>query len=520
VFYCANDATLLVPLQQPVAPAPPKRTYGLLALILAIVLVVVVAVGAFLWLRPKTDTGGPAVTPSTTVVTPSTTTPAGTDWTRGVTQQWQQTFSTGLPWWASLNDGSFIATSPDVWLVAEDNALNGIDPSSGAVMWHITPDNNSYSKGCASTLVNGQWACLEADPATSTYSLICLINATDGQQNCLSLPDVQDQQPGWQTSWVNVWFADNALIVAGIDWPPAEGLGYRAVARISLPSLSTEWAKSYAPGDLTNCNFPTPGMVRQGDTQGLTGDVLWFSGAIDTGPLPDAIDIRNGQSLFAGSSEGCDQMFPLGANTFTATPGLPAGSFALNGGSQITVLNAGGSIEYKTGQFPRVPVYITPSQFDNDIEMYGQATLGSNGNDWPVTLPMQQMQAAGGAEYLRGAAVGDTLVVVGGEGHVAAVDTATGQQIWTATVPAGDATVSNVWVGIVGNVVAVSTSDYDNGDTVTLLSLADGQTVQQLPGVAVVPPSGDVLTVVGQIGSADPSGAPPPMTVSRYVPVQ
>jgi len=504
VSFCANDATPLVPLQQPVAP--PKRTYGLLALILAIVLVVVVGVGAFLLLRNKTNTGGATVTPGTSVTSASTSTsgPANTtDWTRGVSQQWQKQYD------------DVVATSPDVWMVSGGTSIYGLDPSTGVPIWQLDANANDWN-GCTATAFNGQWACIEPDPAIDhiVENTVCLINVADGTtQSCTSLAGALTVQDGSEASWYGVWFADNAVIVSGSVWQTEP---YHTAARLSLPSLSADWAQSY-----TSCGYgPTDSSdlaLVQRDTQGVAGNVLWVS-AVSGDPLgPAAVDIRNGEPLFPPSSQGgCGPISPLDADTFLTTPNVRGGPMALPGGGQINIVNTGGGIQYTSEQLPTVPVTFTPSGISADTGMYTLATLGVNGADWSITLPLQQMVAGAGYTYLRGAASGDTLVVVGGNGQVVAVNTASGQLIWTATVPTGESDSSDIQATIVGNVVAVTTSQFNN-DEVTLLNLATGQQVGQFPGNVIAAPDGSSLAV--RVWADDGNGNQM-TTISRYVPVQ
>jgi len=522
--FCINDGTALV--SQPVASQPavswpgqvpppvggfsaptiwpqppaPKRSGGLLALVLAITLVVVIAVGVFLLARNKSDDlGSPTVTLTVTVtVTPSpVSTPTNTNWAGGVTQQWQQTFNSGPALWNY--DEDVIAMSPDYWLVEEDKSAVGVNASTGEILWRIDFNTESWG-GCTHTLFNGQWACLEPDQVNSSQQDVCLINAIDGEQTCVNVTGVAIPSDS-EVWWGSLWFADNELIIGGSaggdqsDWPG------RALARLSLPSLKVEWARSY----VTDCSggWSQP-IVPQKNTEGVTGNVFWAGGPIDTGPIPLAVDITNGRPLFAQSALGlCASIFPVNADTFMAGPDVPAGPMTLPGGGQINIVNQGGAIEYKSRQLPTMPVYYTPSGLNPDSGMYDQATLGAGGKDWPVSLPLQQMMAAGGATYLRGAANGYTLVVVGADGQVIAVDCTSGQEIWSATLPAASSDVS---VAIVGNIAAFTT----DSDQVTLLSLVDGQQIERMPGYAFVSPGGDALAVVDMTSTG--------MTITRYVP--
>ena len=535
VAFCPNDGAGLVPqvpsapvwqgqvppMPGPVPPMPgqapvywqpapmpaPKSNRGLIAVVLAIVLVVVVAGGAWLLLRSRP---GPVVTPPVTTRTPTATkttnTPvATTDWAKGLKQSWQQQFTNGAEegWYS----GGVLAMSPDVWMVADGTAALGIDANTGKTLWRL--DSTADWEGCANTLHNGQLACLEPDQADSSKQDVCLINASDGKQTCTMLSGMLDMQPGWVEQWGGLRFADNVLIVDGNTGDP-DFPYYRAVARVSLTPLKVEWVKAYT----SDCGEWVEPEVPQKSTDGLTGNVLWFAGPIDDGPGILAVDIRNGQPLFDPASQGCVGIYPLNGDTFLASSDIPAGPLTLPGGGQINIVNsASGSIEYAGGQMPKAAVYFTASGWDSEYSIPTQATLGANGTDWQVSLPLQQILAAGGETYLTGAATKDTLVVAGA-GTVTAVDDTTGRQIWSNIMP-----VSDYWdggysrdtltVSIVGNVVVVTNSDYNLGDQTTLFSLATGEQVEQMPG-AIVSPDGTMLASVTRTDTT--------MTITRYVP--
>jgi len=144
--------------------------------------------------------------------------------------------------------------------------------------------------------------------------------------------------------------------------------------------------------------------------------------------------------------------------------------------------------------------------------MDGHGALSVGGTAWGVTLPLQTCIDMGPC-FLAGAAAGNILVVAAGSGEIAAFDYTTGKPLWSANAPITDFgydMYSNLYVSIVGNVVAVTSSGLENGDKTTLLSLATGQQIAQMPGGAVVSSDGTMLAVVNQTTSG--------VTVTRYVP--
>jgi len=144
--------------------------------------------------------------------------------------------------------------------------------------------------------------------------------------------------------------------------------------------------------------------------------------------------------------------------------------------------------------------------------MDGHGALSVGGAAWGVTLPLQTCIDMGPC-FLAGAAAGNILVVAAGLGQITAFDYTTGKPLWSANAPISDFgydMYSNLFVSIVGNIVAVTSSGLENGDKTTLLSLATGQQIAQIPGDAVISSDGTMLAVGNQTTAG--------VTVSRYVP--
>ena len=494
--YCPNDGTPLVP--HPAAAPPPKSKKNHTALIVAIVLVVAVAGAGLFVARDRLGIlGGQKV-----------------DWTRGVTASWSRQFTVS-PGYESV---TVFVQAPQVWVVREDSAIEGVDPATGNTMWRHDSDPGDWSV-CADALVNGKVACLEPDPSQSNNAeTACLIDANTGQQSCVALADVVKPLPGHSGNWDRLWVSDGSLVVAGEVWVEDPYSYSWQVARLSVPALTAEWSNEY-DGCADYSSSPSDVEYSTRQMSGITGNVLWFGGPTDEGPGALAVDIRNGQPITSPSNaHECVALFPLTTDTFlTSAPGL-AGQLPLPAGGQITVANQGnGAIVYDSGQFPNRPVYYT---YDwKTVWSAAQATLGSGGATWPVVVPLFVVRAAGGAVSLKAAASGNTLVV-GGAGQAAAVDVTTGKAIWSTTVPCVE---DEYWfcagsMAIVGGVAVFSTYypilSEDIGlhvNQVTLLNLATGQTVGQMPGRAFVSSDGDMVGVL--------SGSDTDWTLTRYVPV-
>ncbi|MCL2490017.1 MAG: PQQ-binding-like beta-propeller repeat protein [Propionibacteriaceae bacterium] len=481
----------------PAAPPRPKRSHT--ALVVAIVLVMAVAAAGLFAARDKLGIlGGLKVTGTAPSYTE--------DWTRGVTASWSQQFDLKYDY-----DRAVVLTqSPQVWVVGEypnvddeEPAIDGLDPSTGQILWRHAFDSYYWTE-CADALVNGKVACLEPDQSNS--SQLCLIDAHTGQQSCVDLAEVVTLPSGNSGEWDSIWVSGDSLVVAGGVWTDYNEFYYWEVARLSLPSLKVDWAKAYNQ----TCDSGSEPAPRQLDMSGITGNVLWFSGPNDEGPGGLAVDVRNGEPLFAQ----CNVVYPLADGTFVAAPTVPAGPMTLPGGGSITIVNSGNAIEYTSGQFPSQPVYYVPSGGSGPYwDDFTDGTLGLGGTAWPVTLPLQQVLAGSGGQFLTGAASGDTLVVAGDAGQIVAVDYTTGQTVWSATVPVVDYGYgyTSLNVAIIGNLVIVTPTWSQDGELVTLLSLANGQTVSQMPGQAFVSPDTGMLGVSSGTGSR--------ATVARYVPV-
>jgi len=468
-------------------PAP-KRRGGRSALVLAIVLVVGAATG-LLAACSTGASGGPKVT--------GTAPASAEDWARGATRQWQQTFTGGSGNWGAY---SAVVTSAGAWLAINRSSAAGIDPASGQILWQADT-MAQYLDGCANALVDGKWACV-GQFGSSGQAQMCLIDPMTGDKSCAEMQGAATLPPGGVDGWNQVSQADGALIVTGDVYVGDTESYYWEVARLSVPSLKIDWAKTYDVDCGGGVYEPAP---KQSDKSGVTGNVLWFSGAMDQGPAALAVDIRNGEPLFPQNE--CTGIYPLSDGTFAAGPGTPVGPLTLPGGGQITVVNSGGAIEYGSGQFPQVPVYYVPGPSTADQWSYTDGTLGSGSALWPVTVQLQQFIVGG--QFLAGAASGNTLVVGANAGQVVAVDCTTGQILWSVTVPLQDE-YANLDLAVVGNVVVVTILGYAHGNQTVLLSLATGQQVAQMPGVAVASADGSMLAIVD---STDAS-----MTVSRYVP--
>jgi len=481
--------------------------------VLAIALVVVVGVGVFLVVRHKSGVPG----------SPSATATPTEDWTHGVTQQWQQQFTAGAENWGY--NGTMAAMSPDVWVVDDGTAIVGIDPASGQVKWSHDFETRGAAV-CTNGLVNGKWPCIVTNLPDQDQQ-VCLFDGNDGSQQCTSLAGAVSVQDGWSVTWVSIWVADNALILLGYTetTDPDNHTSGTDVARVSMDSLSLAWTKTFAP----TCDWSDPASSGEaqdrGDKLGITGNVLWYRGEWqgDVAGTPIAVDIRNGQSLFA--ADACPVIAPTSDDTFIAANNLPAGPLSLPGGGQINIVHAdGATLSYGSGILgsgqtvdpdvtrPTVPVYYETGY--NETDQGGVGTLGVLGGPlWQTVMPLQQWYAGAGGEFLNAAVAGNTIVVAGGSGQVKAVDYTTGQVLWSAVVPVqdvGGGLTSLLEVSIVGNLVAVTKTDYENGDQVTLLSLASGQQVGQMSGDAFVSPDGSMLAVVTLTDSN--------MTVTRYVP--
>ncbi|MCL2490780.1 MAG: PQQ-like beta-propeller repeat protein [Propionibacteriaceae bacterium] len=505
--FCANDGTPLVPqpsASQPTAPAampwpgqvqpPPRPKKSHTALVVAIVLVVVVAAAGLFAARDKLGIlGGLKVTGIAPAYTE--------DWTRGVTPSWSQELAGATDFARGV-----LMQSSQVWVMEGLSGIEGVDPTTGQVMWHHDFDYG-HSAECADGLVNGKVACLEPDPSQSNNAqTACLIDAQTGQQSCASLAEIVTLPSGHSGNWDSLWVSADSLVVAGkvrVDDPYSF---YREFARLSLPSLKVDLARTYNQ----TCDSGSEPAPAQLDMSGIIGNVLWFSG----GAAGSAIDIRNGEPLFAPGQ--CDVIYPLADGTFVAAPTVPARPMKLPGGGSITIVNSGDAIEYMSGQFPTQPVYYVPSGDLSPCGDYADSTLGLGGTAWSATLPLQQVLAGIGGQFLTGAASGSILVVAGSAGQIVAVDYTTGQTLWSATVPVNyyadgySCGYTTLAVAIVGNLVVVSPVTQE-GESVTLLDLATGQTVGEMPGQAFVSPDTGMLGVSSGTGSS--------ATVTRYVPV-
>jgi len=484
-------AQMHIPPQMPMATQAPKRKGGLIALVLAIVLVAVVATGAVLLLKKGGAGGADGLKVTGTA-------PAYTeDWTKGVTQSWSQTFNNDQS--AMYYNSGVLAMSSDGWVVADGTSVDGVDPATGQVRWrHDFGDG--FSSGCTDTVFSGKVACFGGGftGQLDNAGQLCLIDIQTGDPTCIDMGSIVVLPPGNTGYWTSLWFADGALIVAGNADANDSPKPYWEVARLSLPSLSVQWANTYNDNcDMgTQSNEPNPSQLGNG---GITGDVLWFSDSYDEGPPVLAIDIRDGQRVLP--QDKCATIYALTNDTFVAPPEIPAGPLTLPGGGQITIVNSGSAIEYANGQLPSLP-----------ISMDGNGALSVGGTAWGVTLPLQTAIDMG-PTFLAGAASGNTLVVAAGLGQITAFDYTAGKPLWSANAPISDFgydMYSNLYVSMVGNVVAVTSSGLENGDKTTLLSLATGQQIAQMPGDAVVSSDGTMLAVVNQTAS----GA----TVTRYVP--
>jgi len=501
--FCPKDGTPLVP--QPDAAPPPKPKKRYTALIVAIVLVVAVAGAGLFVARDKLGIlgGGPQVTDTAPSSAPPSSPSHTGNWTRGVTPLWSQQFVLS----ADSNTVSILVQTPQVWVVGGILGIRGVDPNTGQVIWQHD-FNSYYPPACANTLADGKVACLEPDQSQpNNAQTACLIDAQTGEQSCAELTGADTLPPGHLDYWDKLWVSGDSLLVAGEVWVEDPYSYNRQVTRLTLPSLTVDWVKTYNP----TCDSASEPAPRQLDMSGITGNVLWFSGPNDEGPSGLAIDIRNGEPLFAQ----CDVIYPLADGTFLAAPTVPAGPMTLPGGGSITIVNSGGAIEYVSGQLPAEPVYYVPS---GDSSPYGDdltdGTLGLGGTAWPVTVPLQQVMAGGGGQFLTGAASGYTLVVAGNAGQISAVDYRTGRPMWSATVPAveyySSGGYTNLDVAIIGNVVVVTPASTQDGEVVTLLGLATGQTIEKIPGQAFASPENDMLGVVSGHGAET--------TVTRYVP--
>jgi len=504
--FCGYDGTALVPeaagepataeptqagLDQPKPKKPSKpatrRPKGaLLALVLAIALVVVVAVGSVLVAK----NGRPVTSkPKVTGTAPA----LAEDWSFGVSPSWQRDFSVGDE---TSYVSSILASAPSVWMVSYyQNTLkvDGINTETGQTLWTVNRDQ--YLSDCTDTLVDGKWACIDRG-ASGDGRKVCLVDSNTGDQACIDMATVTWVKPG-NAAWLEkVWLADGALIVAeaitatNADYPPPS---YWRITRLSLPSFAVEWTQDYNDGCV---GAPEP-VPTQEDMGGIMANVLWFSGPNEYGPPPLVVDIRNGQQLIST----CVGIYPVADGTFMTPPDVPAGPLALPGGGQITTVNSGGAIEYPSGQFPSVPVYYVPSPNTDGRTGYASGTLGAGGAMWPVTLPLQEIQAGQSGNFLVGAASGNTLVVVGGHGQVAAVDCTTGQPIWYASLAASNDEAyvdTNDWtVSIVGNMVVVTTT-FTFPQHTDLLSLATGQPIETIVGKTVDSPNNTMLAAGDQ----------------------
>jgi len=529
--FCANDGAVLVrqpvanqnaftPLDQaksyvaetavtdrPALSPAPKHQGRWLALVLAIALVAVVAVGGVLVAKSRSSRpSGP------TGVTVTGAAPVYTeDWTYGLSQAWQQHFGDEAQGTAVVN--GVVAMAPDVWMVSHGSGLiDGIDPATGQTLWTKDLGDESLTN-CTTALSGGKWACMTRGGAPDYRSSVCLVDEKTGDQSCVDTADLA--LPATDSVLVTtLWFADGALIVA--DEVAGEESAHWEVARLSVPSLTVDWTQTYDDACDGGWLEPAP---NQRDASGVAGNVLWFSstqppdfGPADFGPPPLAIDIRNGQKLFSP----CVGIYPLTDDTFMAAPDIPAGSLTLPGGGAITIVNSGGAIAYASGQLPKVPVYYVPSPAPAGQPGYAEGTLGVNGSAWPVTLPIQQGITTLGAQSLAGAAADNTLVVAGGQGQVVAVDCTTGQTIWSATVAVshyGDYGASgDLSVSIVGNMVVVAGTA---SDPTTLLSLATGQEIGTVDAQNILSPRRVVVSPDNtMVALVDGSQG----TVSRLVP--
>ncbi|MCL2782674.1 MAG: PQQ-binding-like beta-propeller repeat protein [Propionibacteriaceae bacterium] len=547
VSFCVSDGTALVPQpvsqmapavqtappSWPVAPMAPKRKGGLLALVLAIALVVVAAVGAAVLLtrnRPDVSPAPPA-TPIAPVTsdTPSASVPDDNGRTYGLKQLWQQPFDYD---WASYGYSYMTwLLSSQVWLIGDDTRISGLDPDTGQEMWHYDFGENG-SVTCAHTLVDGKVACLVNDQSSGNNNSqqVCLYEARTGDPQCLDLDGTVSPAPGWTLGWVELTPGDGALFLRGRMWSEPDYLQGSAVLRVDLNPLKVQWSRVFTPSECSNDATPDEDTaVDSGDSTGVTGDVFWYRSEWqgDFGGYPFAVDVRNGQSIFASGI--CPLIVPVMNDTFIVPAGIDDGSVTLPAGGKVNFVHAdGGAIAYGTPApsnggiadadtvRPTVPIYYT---YDPGGSSDGTGTLGVvSGDSWNVTMQLQHFLAGAGGTYLNAVVSGNTIVVAGGHGQVEAIDFTTGKVQWSATVPVDDlgyGSTSDLAIFIFGDVVVVSkvsavSSQTDMSAQTTLLSLATGEVVGGAPGDAIVSRDGTMLGVVNQTDSVS--------TITRYVP--
>jgi len=520
----------------PPAPAPapkPARNGGTIALVVAIVVVVAAGVGVFLWKKPGGAINPPVTTTSTvttsvpTVSTTTTVPPKPVDWAQGVERTWTQHFGDAMSGWG-YGYGYWVL-SQKAWVVGDMAALSGIDPTTGEIMWHLDggPDGLYL---CAQTLVGGKVVCLETDQSTDNGPWqACSIDPLTGEQQCLDLGGAVSLTPGWSVWWMGVATGDGAAFVRGqvADGDPYNDGVWSAALRIDVNPLKVQWTKVFAPGACGPDTSYTSGALDHGDGMGVTGNVFWYRGAWqgDVTATPFALDIRSGQSIF--SSDICPAIAPVTEDTFIVPNGVQDGPVTLPGGGQVSFVHAfGGTVAYGSPAMsdggivdsdavrPSVPVYYVPEPADDNGDVT-QAKLGVlPGDSWNATMELQQFIAGGSGSYLNAAVSGNTIVAAGGAGQVVAIDYTTGNTQWSSTVPYEDLgyiLTSEQAVFIVGNVVVVTTQGYGAFGQTTLLGLATGDQIAQMPGDAVVSADGTMFGVIN--GDADT------LLVTRYVPL-
>lgn len=431
---------------------------------------------------------------------------SGEDWTHGVVKAWQVGGVRRV-----------LLQSEQAWVVLTNaSQMEALNPETGSTMW--TADLGAYaSVSCADTTWKGQAACVESGSYGASQS-VCLIDLQTGGTNCIAMDDAVPTAQSQSLDWWSIWFTDGALIVRGVITPNDYSTDYdylylNVMARLSLAPLRIDWARSY-----DECNSWGSGsnaLIGPGQ-EGLTGNVYWTTGPDDEGPAPFAVDIRTGEQVLPQARQGqCDVIAPLNADTFVADTDVPSGSVSLPGGGRVNIVSNDdfGAISYFGSAMPTTPLYY---QITGDYYEPTTGAIQALGANWQVPLRPQVVLAGAGGSFINGVVSGHTLIAVGRDGQVKAIDYKSGAVLWTASAPVSDPIYPlPMAAAVVGNVVVVggigmsSNGAYEHSQ-VTLLNLATGTPIWQTDGEPAIPPSSDMLGIL--------SGDDDNNVLARYIP--